>query len=61
MSKTLVKIAEDFTVNLYDNGFMVQATGYDAAQEYVTVKYVCKTDEELVNYVKALILMESVE
>jgi hypothetical protein len=61
MSKTLVKIAEDFTVNLYDNGFMVQATGYDAEQEYVTVKYVCKTDEELVNYVKALILMERVE
>jgi hypothetical protein len=61
MSKTLVKIAEDFTVNLYDNGFMVQATGYDAEQEYVTVKYVCKTDEELVNYVKALILMERTE
>ena len=61
MSKTLVKIAEDFMVNLYDNGFMVQATGYDAEQEYVTVKYVCKTDEELVNYVKALILMERVE
>ena len=61
MSKTLVKIAEDFMVNLYDNGFMVQATGYDAEQEYVTVKYVCKTDEELVNYVKALILMERTE
>ena len=61
MSKSLVKIAEDFTVNLYDNGFMVQATGYDAEQEYVTVKYVCKTDEELVNYVKALILMERTE
>ena len=61
MSKTLVKIAEDFMVNLYDNGFMVQATGYDAEKEYVTVKYVCKTDEELVNYVKALILMERVE
>ena len=61
MSKTLVKIAEDFTVNLYDNGFMVQASGYDVEKEYVTVKYVCKTEEELLSHIKALILMERVD
>jgi hypothetical protein len=60
-SKTLVKIADNFTVNMYDNGYMVEASGYDESQEYVRAKYVCKTDEELLNYIKALIMMEREE
>jgi hypothetical protein len=57
-NKTLTKVSDDFTINMYDNGFMVEATGYDEDKNWVTTKYVCKTDEELLNYVKALILME---
>lgn len=58
MSKTLVKISDNFTVNMYDNGYMVDAAGRDENSNWVTTKYICKTEEELINYIKALTLIE---
>lgn len=60
-SKTLVKVTDNFSVNMYDNGYMVEASGYDEDNDYVRTKYVCKTDEELLNHIKALIMMEREE
>ena len=57
-NKTLKKVSDNFTVNMYDNGYMIQASGYDEDNEWVNTKYVCKTDEELLNHIKALIMIE---
>ena len=50
-SDKLTKINESFTVNMYDNGFMLEAGGRDKKGEYVTAKIMCSTVEEVTSLV----------
>ena len=43
----LTKINESYTVNRYDNGFMVEAGGRNKKGDYVTAKILCNTLDEV--------------
>jgi len=42
------KVGESFNVYRYDNGWMVEINGRDRENDYVTVKMVCNTEQEVV-------------
>lgn len=48
----LSKINESFTINMYDNGFMVEAGGRNKSGDYVNAKILCNTVDEVVALVK---------
>ena len=48
----LAKVNDSFTVNRYDNGWMVEVGGRDEDQDWKTTKVVCNTEEELVALIK---------
>lgn len=52
ISDKLVKINESFTVNMYDNGFMLEAGGHNKKGDYVNVKILCNTIDEVINLVR---------
>lgn len=47
ISDKLVKINESFTINMYDNGFMLEAGGRDDNSDYVSAKIMCSNVEQL--------------
>ncbi len=51
-SDKLTKINESYTINRYDNGFMVEAGGRNKKGDYVNVKILCNTVEEVLALVK---------
>jgi hypothetical protein len=52
LSDKLTKVNESFTVNRYDNGFMVEAGGRNKKGDYVTAKVLCNTLDEVVSLVR---------
>ena len=48
----LVKINESFTVNRYDNGYMVEAGGRNKKGDYINAKILCSTLDEVVALVR---------
>lgn len=52
LSDKLIKIGESFNINIYDNGFMVEATGKDSDDEWSTAKVLCSTEDELIALVR---------
>jgi hypothetical protein len=48
----LEKVNDNFTVYMYDNGYMVDIGGRDSNEEWVTAKIICKDFEELVALIK---------
>lgn len=52
LSDKLIKIGESFNVNIYDNGFMVEATGRDSEDEWATAKVLCSTEDELIALIR---------
>lgn len=48
----LVKVSENFSVNRYDNGWMIEISGRDKKSDYKTLKTICNTEEELLNIIK---------
>ena len=42
------KVGESFNVYRYDNGWMVEINGRNQENDYVTVKMVCNTEQEVV-------------
>ncbi len=51
MSKlqTMKKVGENFTIYRYDNGWMVEISGRDKENDYVTAKIVCNSEQEVVS------------
>ena len=47
VSDKLSKVNDSVTINIYDNGFMVEVSGRDHNDEWSTAKIVC-TDLDLV-------------
>ena len=48
----LTKVNDSFSINRYDNGWMVEVSGRDKKQDYKTAKIMCSTEEELLAVVK---------
>jgi hypothetical protein len=54
----LAKVNESFTVNRYDNGFMIEVGGRDSESDWKTAKVLCSTEEELFEVIKEALAME---
>jgi hypothetical protein len=54
----LSKVSESFTVNMYDNGFMVEITGRDKKEDWKTTKIMVSSIDELVSLIKEAAEME---
>tara|TARA_B110000503_G_scaffold20080_1_gene30061 strand:- start:306 stop:512 length:207 start_codon:yes stop_codon:yes gene_type:complete len=54
----LAKVNDSYTINMYDNGFMVEVSGRDNEDEWAAAKIICSTVEELVALVHEAANME---
>ena len=48
----LTKVNDSFTVNRYDNGFMVEVGGRDKNDEWTNAKVLCNNEDDLVALIK---------
>ena len=48
----LTKVNESFTVNMYDNGYMVEVGGRDEEDDWKTSKIICSTLDEVIDIVR---------
>jgi len=58
VSDKLSKVNESFTVNMYDNGFMVEIGGHNKKEEWATSKIMVCTFDELIVLIKEITEME---
>jgi len=58
VSDKLTKVNESFTVNRYDNGYMVDVGGRTADGDYKSVKLVVQNAKELLEVVEEVLFME---
>jgi len=58
ISEKLAKINDSFTINIYDNGYMVEVGGQDKNDEWATVKIVCKEEKELLTLIQEAFKMD---
>ena len=54
----LAKVNESFTVNRYDNGFMIEVGGRDKENDWKNCKVMCSTEAELFEVIKEALSME---
>jgi hypothetical protein len=54
----LVKVNESFTINMYDNGFMIEVSGRNKKGDYTSAKIMCSTVDQLVALVNEACTME---
>lgn len=54
----LAKVNDSFSVNRYDNGWMVEVNGRDDDNDWKTAKVLCNTEEELIALIKEYNAME---
>lgn len=52
VSDKLTKVNESFTINMYDNGYMVEVGGRDSEDEWKTAKIICNTLDEVIDIVR---------
>jgi len=48
ISDKLAKVSDNFTVNMYDNGFMVEIGGRNEEDDWATSKILCNTLDDLI-------------
>lgn len=58
ISDKLKKINSSLTVNLYDNGYMVEVDGRDFDDDYTQVKIVCLSVQEINDIIAEAVEME---
>ena len=58
ISEKLKKINGGLTVNLYDNGYMVEVNGRDFDDDYTDVRIVCLTLKEINDVIAEAVEME---
>lgn len=61
VSDKLVKVNENFTVYMYDNGYMLEISGTDKKEEYKTSKLMVSSVDELVTVIKEITSMGRTE
>lgn len=54
----LTKVNESFTINRYDNGFMIEVGGRDNENDWKNCKVLCSTESELFEVIKEALAME---
>jgi len=54
----LSKVNESFTINRYDNGYMIEVGGRDKENDWKTCKIMCATEAELFEVIKEALSME---
>lgn len=54
----LVKVADCFSVNRYENGYMIDIYGRDKNGDTKTVKIISTTEAELLNLIKEINAIE---
>jgi hypothetical protein len=54
----LSKVNESFTINRYDNGFMIEVGGRDNDNDWKNCKILCGTKEELFAVIEEALAME---
>jgi len=52
ISDKLAKVNDNFSINMYDNGFLIEVSGRDEDDEYRNAKIMVPTVEQLVELVK---------
>ena len=52
ISDKLTKVNESYTINMYDNGYMVEVGGRDSEDEWKTAKIICNTLDEVIDIVR---------
>ena len=52
LSEKLAKVNESFTINRYDNGFMIEVGGRDDNDDWKTSKIIVATEDELIELVR---------
>ncbi len=58
LADKLTKANESFTINRYDNGFMIEVSGRDEDGEWKTAKILCNTEDEMIAVIKEWNSME---
>lgn len=58
ISDKLTKVSENFNINMYDNGFMLEISGKDKKGDWKTAKLMVGSVEELLELVKEVATME---
>ena len=58
LNDKLVKVNDNFSINMYDNGFMLEISGRDDNGDWATAKILCKDMEELISLIKETTSME---
>jgi hypothetical protein len=54
----LAKVNESFTINRYDNGFMIEISGRDKDNDWKSCKIMCSTESELFDVIKEALVIE---
>lgn len=57
----LAKVDMSFGVNMYDNGFMVEVTGRNSEDDWVTARVVSHTPAEVLELIKTILSMPKVD
>jgi hypothetical protein len=52
LADKLTKVNESFTINMYDNGYMVEVGGRDEEDDWKTSKIICATLDEVIDIVR---------
>lgn len=58
ITQKLQKVSDNFTINMYDNGFMIDISGKDSSDDWTTAKIICRNTEELVDLINTITTME---
>jgi len=52
ISEKLAKVNENFSINRYDNGFMIEVGGRDDNDDWKNAKVLCNTEDELIELIR---------
>jgi hypothetical protein len=58
VSDKLTKVTDSFTINMYDNGYMIEISGKDHDGEWKSAKILCQNLEEVIAIVTEITKME---
>ena len=58
ISDKITKVSESFTVNMYDNGYMIEVGGSDSNDDWKNVKLTVAELDSLIAIIKEVVSME---
>jgi hypothetical protein len=58
LNEKIEKVNDNFSVYMYDNGFMLEISGRDDNGDWATAKILCKDMDQLISLIKEAADME---